>query len=461
MTVDVTTARVSYTGDGITTAFSIPFYFQANAHIAVWHRSSFDEQTENPPDPTLKSLGTDYTVTGAGNTAGGTLALATPLLTGERLTIIRDVPLTQELDLPSSGVYDPESVENAFDKLTMAVQQLEERMDRILQVPTTTSDQFSSTLGEPDGNSGKLLGVNSTGTKFDYFNYPTVNTDALNNLPLSNNSSDTALRWIDESGIGRVDDGFWFYLEDNTSNILRVANGDVRVRSTDKTCSLRLRRTAQVGKDAWLTSLTFTGRIAISDTQFDERIFGRIKCHVDSDDVVNTQGRITIAVTHGFDNVADEELDKDIAVFEPGAVTFKELAKYDDTVAEPTSGKQLASIEAVSAQIEAAVGQAFDFPITIPGVVANDTIFLLRPARRALKLIEFTTDAQSGSGTISVQKNGTNVTGWSRTADTTETSTAAPSDTTENVAIGNSLSVVISGVSGLTDLNIYIKAKLV
>ena len=112
--------------------------------------------------------------------------------------------------MPASGVYDPESVEGAFDKLTMAVQQLEERMDRILQVPPTTSDQFDSTLEEPDGNSGKLVGVNSTGTKFDFFPYPTVDTDALTTLPLSNNYSDTAIGWIDDSGLGLIDEELRF-----------------------------------------------------------------------------------------------------------------------------------------------------------------------------------------------------------------------------------------------------------
>ena len=117
-------------------------------------------------------------------------------------------------------------------------------------------------------------------------------------------------------------------------------------------------------------------------------------------------------------------------------------------------------MEAVSTKIAEGLGQPFDFPLSIPGTVTNDTIYLLRPARRALELVEFTTDAQSGSGTVSIQKNGSNVTGWSRTADSSETSTAAPSDGTQNVAVGNSLSVVVSGVSSLTDLNIYIKARL-
>lgn len=76
----------------------------------------------------------DYTVTGVGNEAGGNVVKATPLLTGQTLTLVRRLPLTQDTSLENQGAYYPEVVENRFDVLTMQIQSVQETTERSLTV---------------------------------------------------------------------------------------------------------------------------------------------------------------------------------------------------------------------------------------------------------------------------------------------------------------------------------------
>ncbi len=59
---------------------------------------------------------------------------ATPLLTGQTLTIVRRLPLTQDTSLENQGAYYPEVVEQRFDLLTMQIQSVQETTERSLTV---------------------------------------------------------------------------------------------------------------------------------------------------------------------------------------------------------------------------------------------------------------------------------------------------------------------------------------
>ncbi|MEM1396242.1 MAG: hypothetical protein AAGH38_02195, partial [Pseudomonadota bacterium] len=231
MTVEVTNARVSYAGDGISTSFSIPFYFLQDSHVAVWKRAAYDSETQAPPAEARLELNSGYALTGAGNTAGGTLALADQLLAGERITIIRDVTPDQPAEFPENGPFPAATVEEALDKGAMFDQQLLEQLDRTIVVPVTVAEGFSAKLPDPTGNAGKLLGFNSIGDAIVPFDYPTVDIDALQQLALSNTSADASIGWIDGTGMGVILDEFRYFIGGDTSDSLRVGRGDVRVRS--------------------------------------------------------------------------------------------------------------------------------------------------------------------------------------------------------------------------------------
>ena len=159
MTVATSTSKSGpYAGAGTTGPFTVTFRFLENSHLQVIKTSTAGV------DSTL-ALTTDYAVSGAGASTG-TVTLVSALLSGEKLTIIRNVPFTQEADYVQNDAFPAESHERALDKLTMETQQLKEAVDRALVLPATVAG-VSTTLPTPAGNN--LVGWNETGTGLQNF----------------------------------------------------------------------------------------------------------------------------------------------------------------------------------------------------------------------------------------------------------------------------------------------------
>lgn len=64
--------------------------------------------------------------------------LLNPLPAGAALVILREVPYTQDCDLPNAGKLPSESLEVQLDRTTMQIQQLKEEVDRAISVPPTS-----------------------------------------------------------------------------------------------------------------------------------------------------------------------------------------------------------------------------------------------------------------------------------------------------------------------------------
>lgn len=157
MTVTSDTKRVQYSGDNNSTAFSVPFYFLEKGHLRVILTSAAGADT-------VQTITTDYTVSGEGDTSGGTVTMNIAPAAGEKLTIIRDVPLTQEVDYVENDPFPADTHERALDKLTMIVQQFDEEIERTLKAPTTSD----ITDGEiPSVTANYVLRVNSAGDGFE------------------------------------------------------------------------------------------------------------------------------------------------------------------------------------------------------------------------------------------------------------------------------------------------------
>lgn len=151
MSVSSIVNRVSYSGNGATTAFSFPYYFLTTADLVVISRVTATGVE------TTKTLTTDYTVTGDGNPAGGTVTMLTAPATGTTLTIYRSPALTQDLNLVENDPMPAEEIEERFDKLTMIAQRLSDRVDRSMRL---TDGAASVDLELPAASAGLALGWN-------------------------------------------------------------------------------------------------------------------------------------------------------------------------------------------------------------------------------------------------------------------------------------------------------------
>lgn len=154
MTVSSTTAKASYAGNAVTTVFAVPFYFLAAADLRVILRTGTTE--------VVQSLTTNYTVTGAGNENGGSVTMLVAPPSGTTLTILRNAPATQETDLLPNDRLPAESLEDALDKLTMLVQQVDEVADRALQFPAS-DPAASPTIPAASARASKFLSFDASG----------------------------------------------------------------------------------------------------------------------------------------------------------------------------------------------------------------------------------------------------------------------------------------------------------
>lgn len=167
MTISSSTNRNTYTGNGAVDTYSYTFKIFAETDLLVTVKNTSDVET------TL-ALTTDYTVTGVGETSGGTVVLVNSgqawldgdgdLLTNYIISIRRVRPLTQLTDIRNQGDFFPEVHEDEFDKQIMIDQQQQDEIDRTIKLPETlTSSDFDTELPTTIGTANAALVVNSTG----------------------------------------------------------------------------------------------------------------------------------------------------------------------------------------------------------------------------------------------------------------------------------------------------------
>jgi len=261
MTVSTTESRIGYNGNGATTAFAFPYRFLVSADLVVTLVLADTTQV-------VKVLNTDYTVTGAGDDAGGTVTMVVPPATGQQLILVRDVPLTQETDYISGDPFPAESHETALDKLTMISQRLNNLISRSIRLSDADLLVSSTILPSPIANA--TLVWNATGTALvngvgsgefvglsPYMEVVLGSVDAaearanLGAMAASNISSDidfsSSLALVSSGGgavggyrtkVGRgyiVGTRFFFNLTITLSSLGTLAAGDVSIQSLPAT----------------------------------------------------------------------------------------------------------------------------------------------------------------------------------------------------------------------------------
>lgn len=156
MTIETTTNRISYTGSGTTGPFSFPYYFLADGDLTVIKTTIADGTEE-----TL-TLTTDYTVSGAGEAAGGSVTLVATLSSAYKLTIIRDPDILQPADYPANDRFPAATHEEALDRATMILQRLKDYIDRSFRL--SDGDVSGISLILSNLAAGELIAVNAAGT---------------------------------------------------------------------------------------------------------------------------------------------------------------------------------------------------------------------------------------------------------------------------------------------------------
>jgi len=157
MTVSSTTTKNSYAGDSSTVAFSYTFKIFDEDDIAVILR---DNATATE---TVQTITTNYTVSGVGNAGGGTITFVTAPATGKTVVLRRESAQTQTTDYTPNDPFPAEAHEDALDKLTFFVQEVQEELDRSIKLSRTntmTSTEF--TVGAAD-RADKILAFDSNG----------------------------------------------------------------------------------------------------------------------------------------------------------------------------------------------------------------------------------------------------------------------------------------------------------
>jgi len=224
MTISSTTNTVSYNGNGSTTEFAVNYVFfgtGTSAEIEVV------EVVIATGAETVKSNGSDFTVSG-GNGATGTVTAAVAPASTVKWVINRTTTQTQETDYVENDPFPAESHEEALDRLTAIDQEQQRALGRTVQLPDGYTGSFDPTL--PVNITGNtVLSFNAGATAFEigpttseisnaqtYGEAAQAALDEFTDLYLGAKASDPAL---DNDGNALQDGALYF---DTTNNVMKV-----------------------------------------------------------------------------------------------------------------------------------------------------------------------------------------------------------------------------------------------
>lgn len=149
-----------YTGTGSQVAFSYTFRILDDDDILVDIKD-----TDGVITTQIKT--TNYTVTGVGQQAGGTITFVVAPLSTDTIILTRSVALTQEVDYKEQDTFPAETHEEALDKLTMINQQQQEELARVPKFDSSLDSSFDTTFPTPISNGFLKVNGAVTGMEFD------------------------------------------------------------------------------------------------------------------------------------------------------------------------------------------------------------------------------------------------------------------------------------------------------
>lgn len=157
MTIETTAIKAVAQGNGATTVWPFTFLIPDESQVVL---TLVDVASGN--ETVIAPV--NYTVTGAGLEAGGTVTYplsGSPITSAYYLVIERVMPLEQEMSLQNQGAVLPAVIEEALDYLTMCLQQLQDQINR--SIVFSVADTTTVTLPTATARAGLFLGFDSNG----------------------------------------------------------------------------------------------------------------------------------------------------------------------------------------------------------------------------------------------------------------------------------------------------------
>jgi len=212
-----------YTGNGSTVDFTFPWPITETSDVVVIIRT-IATGAEDVLDET-----TDYEVSAVNNdySSGGTVKTVATYTSASQISILRDTPPTQNTGLVVSGsnVLREDSLEDAYDKLTLLVQQLIEENSRQITIPRSDVD-ITVELDDSVSRANMVLGTDSVGNITLFSNIPEGSVAISAYMGTVNTAADAdAAKVLLE--IPTIDAFAETYLDDTTAALTRTTLGAV------------------------------------------------------------------------------------------------------------------------------------------------------------------------------------------------------------------------------------------
>ena len=150
MPVSEQTPVNSYTGNGVTTVFPYTFKLLAQADIEV------------TVDGVVKTLTTDYTVSGVGVDGGGNVTFVTAPANGTTVVLHRAMAYKRDIDYQENGDLPAATLDEDIDRTVMLVQQLRAALLRSVKLPVGTTVEQVLTESAA-ARADKIMGFDSSG----------------------------------------------------------------------------------------------------------------------------------------------------------------------------------------------------------------------------------------------------------------------------------------------------------
>lgn len=159
MSVTSTTNLIAANGNGSQTAFNFSFKIFAQTELLVYKATAAGVYT-------LQTLTTDYTVSFDTAAETGTVTYVVAPVSGGKSVIIRNTARTQASTLQREGPMPEKTIENALDKVTLAVQDIQERISRAALQPIVPASPAEVVIEAPVDGKGLRWDYNSSDGKW-------------------------------------------------------------------------------------------------------------------------------------------------------------------------------------------------------------------------------------------------------------------------------------------------------